>query len=240
MRHPFLALLFVMASLTASATTFIPATDSAFAYVGRISWEATPGCATWTYPGIQVHAVFTGTSASMKTNPDCGYFMVEVDDREPRKVKVEKGQTITPLAKGLGDGAHRLTLTYLIEGLYKKPTFYGLHLDDGCRLLEKPVLPERRIEFIGNSITCGYGIEGNGTEKKFPSASRISTKPTPPAPPAPLERNAKCAPAAASASTATMPARYPTRSCPTSTPTLSTPPMVNCGTSRASSPTWCA
>ena len=167
MRNPVLALLLVMACLTTSASSFISATDSAYTYVGRISWEANPGCATWTYPGVQVHAVFTGTSASMETNSDCGYFMVEVDNHEPRKIKVEKNQTITPLVKGLGDGAHRLTLTYLIEGLSKKPTFHGLHLDDGCRLLEKPVLPERRIEFIGNSITCGYGIEGNGTEKKF-------------------------------------------------------------------------
>ena len=47
------------------------------------------------------------------------------------------------------------------------PTFYGLLLDDGCDLGERPVLPEHRIEFIGNSITCGYGIEGDGTEKTF-------------------------------------------------------------------------
>ena len=167
MRKTFFTILLALACLTAGATTFIPATDSAFAYVGRISWEANPGAATWTYPGVQVHAIFTGTSAAMKTNADCGYFMVEVDNLEPRKVKVEKGQTNTILARGLGNGNHRLTLTYLIEGLYKKPTFHGLFLDDGCHLVERPILPERMIEFIGNSITCGYGIEGNGTEKKF-------------------------------------------------------------------------
>ena len=44
--------------------------------------------------------------------------------------------------------------------------FYGLILDEGAQLLERPTLPERRMEFIGNSITCGLGIEGNGSEKK--------------------------------------------------------------------------
>ncbi len=159
-----LCLLFCLNALSAS---FVAATDHGFAYVGRISWDTTPGAAVWTYPGVQIHANFTGTSASMKTNPDCGYFMVEVDSLAPRKVEVKKGTNVTLLANGLDNGTHRLTITYIIEGMYKKPTFYGLLLDDGCSLGETPQLPSRRIEFIGNSITCGYGIEGNGKEKKF-------------------------------------------------------------------------
>ncbi len=153
--------------LPLSASTFVGATDPGFAYVGRISWQTVEGAAVWTYPGVQVHATFTGTSASMKTNADCGYFMVEVDDLPAKKVEVLKNKEVTLLVNGLDAGEHRLTLTYIIEGMYKKPTFYGLFLDDGCGLGPRPVLPERKIEFIGNSITCGYGIEGNGTEKKF-------------------------------------------------------------------------
>ncbi|MBP5508833.1 MAG: lipase [Prevotella sp.] len=149
------------------ATTFVKATDPGFAYVGRISWNTVSGAAVWTYPGVQIHAVFTGTSATMKTNADCGYFMVEVDSLAPHKVESVKGTQLTRLVSGLAPGEHRLTITYIIEGMYKKPTFYGLLLDDGCGLGARPLLPERRIEFIGNSITCGYGIEGNGKEKKF-------------------------------------------------------------------------
>ena len=150
----------------ASATTFVKATDPGFAYVGRTS-NAIAEAITWTYPGVQIHANFSGTSVSMKTNEDCGFFMVEIDDQEPRKVQSMKGTNITVLGKDLTAGPHRLTLTYIIEGHDKKPVFYGLILDDGCTLLERPTLPIRKIEFIGNSITCGYGIEGNNTEKKF-------------------------------------------------------------------------
>ena len=150
----------------ASATTFVKATDPGFAYVGRTS-NAIAEAITWTYPGVQIHANFSGTSVSMKTNEDCGFFMVEIDDQEPRKVQSMKGTNITVLGKDLTAGPHRLTLTYIIEGHDKKPVFYGLILDDGCTLLERPTLPTRKIEFIGNSITCGYGIEGNNTEKKF-------------------------------------------------------------------------
>ncbi len=165
MRH---LLLFILALLcqAASASVFVKANDPGFAYVGRIS-RAKPEAVVWTYPGVQIHARFTGTSAAMKTNPDCGYFMVEVDSMAPHKVQSVKGQEIVKLCSGLTAGEHRLTITYIIEGMYKKPTFYGLLLDDGCGLLERPTLPDRKIEFIGNSITCGYGIEGDGTEKKF-------------------------------------------------------------------------
>ena len=160
-------ILLALASLVASASTFIGAIDPGFVYVGRISWDTTADAAVWTYPGIQIQANFEGTSAAMITNANCGYFMVEVDDMAPRKVMVGKNDTITTLCKGIEPGTHHLTITYLIEGLYKKPTFRGLLLDDGCALGDRPLLPKRRIEFIGNSITCGYGIEGNGTEKKF-------------------------------------------------------------------------
>jgi lysophospholipase L1-like esterase len=48
---------------------------------------------------------------------------------------------------------------YVIEGYELKPDFRGFILDKGATLLPPPALPERRIEFIGNSITCGYGNE---------------------------------------------------------------------------------
>ena len=166
-RRAALLLLALLPTTLLFASTFVKATDPGFAYVGRISWTTVPEAAVWTYPGIQIHANFTGTSAKMKTNAGCGYFMVEIDSLPPKKVECVKGSEQTQLAEGLAPGTHRLTLTYLIEGTYKKPTFYGLYLDDGCTLGDRPVLPERRIEFIGNSITCGYGIEGDGSEKKF-------------------------------------------------------------------------
>ena len=40
-------------------------------------------------------------------------------------------------------------------------------LDEGKGLAPAPVLPRRRIEFIGNSITCGYGIESEDRDAPF-------------------------------------------------------------------------
>ena len=151
--------------LSASAQSFVPASDPRLAYVGRVSF-AHRAYAAFTYPGVQVHAVFHGTSVSMKTKPGSGFFMVEIDDRKPFKVESTRKDSIVRLAYGLNDKAHRLTITYANEGLVLRPRFYGLCLDRGKTLGARPELPVRSVEFVGNSITCGYGNEGDGTEKK--------------------------------------------------------------------------
>ena len=47
----------------------------------------------------------------------------------------------------------------VIEAFHRQPEFKGFLLDKGKNLVFPPNLPQRKIEFIGNSITCGYGIE---------------------------------------------------------------------------------
>lgn len=162
-----IALVMATATMPASAQQqFVPASDPFFTYMGRISFDD-EGIPSWTYPGVQILTVFSGTSVAMKTNSDSGFYMVQIDDDEPFKVECGKGQERTQLASHLSDGPHRLSVTYAIEGHAKKPKFYGLWLDEGASLVQKLELPERKIEFIGNSITCGYGNEGNGKEKTF-------------------------------------------------------------------------
>ena len=102
-------LLFVVAAamLHAQKTNFVPASDSRLAYVGRMSLNGQ--CVSWTYPGLQIHAAFTGTSLRMKTSPGSGFFMVEIDDREPFKIEASETDSVLLVADGLGAGEHRDT-----------------------------------------------------------------------------------------------------------------------------------
>ncbi len=161
-----LCVLSMLATASCSAYNKIKPSDPRIAYVGRVSLT-NPEKAVFTWPGLQLHFNFTGTSAKMITKPGSGYFMVEVDDLEPVKVHSSKTDSIITLAEGLPDGEHRMTVTYANEGLVMKPEIHGLILDDGAQMLEKPELPTRKMEFIGNSITCGLGNEGPSSAKKF-------------------------------------------------------------------------
>jgi len=157
-------MLFLIVASACQAQRFVPASDSRIAYTGRASF-LNPERVAWNWPGFQIHAAFTGTSLSMKTSGS-GYYMVEIDSQPPFKVESKAENGVLKIASGLSEGEHRVNIIYCIEGLNRAPAFYGFYLDDGADLLERPALPERKIEFIGNSITCGLGIEGNGSEKK--------------------------------------------------------------------------
>lgn len=137
-------------------------------YVGRVSFTKDKDVASFNYPGTTIGAAFEGTSLKMVCRPKTGYFMAQVDGCEPFKVgfNAERDSVVT-LATALPKGIHRVRLMYVIEGLFRQPEFKGFVLDKGCHLVESPALPERKIEFIGNSITCGYGVESTGASDPF-------------------------------------------------------------------------
>ncbi len=128
-------------------------------YVGRVSF-AKHDVASFNYPGTTILARFTGSSLKMICRPMTGYFMAQVDGCEPYKVGFNaQRDSVVTVAAALAKGEHQVKLMYVIEGLFRAPEFHGFVLDKGAKLVETPALPERKIEFIGNSITCGYGVE---------------------------------------------------------------------------------
>jgi len=151
--------------------TIISPTDKHIQYTGRISFT-NPERPAFNFPGIQIRAAFEGTSLRMLAKPNSGYFMAQIDKAEPFKVafRGERDSLVT-LATALADGVHTVKLMYAIEGYEFFPEFWGFVLDEGKKLVDAPALPSRKIEFIGNSITCGYGNEGLKKEEHFDYAT---------------------------------------------------------------------
>lgn len=178
MKRTFFAFLMVLTAFGAKAITTIPLkgtiispTDQHILYTGRISFT-NPERPTWNYPGVQIIAAFEGTSLRMIAKPRSGYFMAQIDQAEPFKVafRGERDSVVT-LATALPEGRHLVQLMYIIEGYEFFPEFWGFVLDKGRQLIDAPILPSRKIEFIGNSITCGYGNEGLKKEEHFDYAT---------------------------------------------------------------------
>lgn len=145
----------------------VPADDISIAYVGRVVHLST-GSVEFCLPGVQIHARFSGSHVAMDITPGCGYFMVELDDIVPYKVECHESDTVTEIASGLPCKEHTLTLTYCNEGEIAHPVFNGLLVDSDGRMATPPELYSRKIEFIGDSITCGYGNEDTSADKIFP------------------------------------------------------------------------
>lgn len=148
------------------AYSFVSALDNRIKYVGRVTM-ASGKYVRMSYPGTQIHAVFSGTSLRMKMKPNSGYYMVEMDALPPFKVQCPEKDSVMCVSDSLAQGEHRATITFCTEGLLYKPQFFGFLFDDGCGLTSEPQLPARKIEFIGNSITCGFGIESHNPKDPF-------------------------------------------------------------------------
>lgn len=178
MRRIFFAFLMFLTTLGVNAIITVPLKGTVIkpsnpdiVYTGRISFT-NPDRPAWNFPGIQIIAAFEGTSLRMIAKPKSGYFMAQIDQAEPFKVafRGERDSVVT-LATALTDGRHLVRLMYVIEGYEFYPEFWGFVLDKGRQLVHAPVLPSRKIEFIGNSITCGYGNEGLKKEEHFDYAT---------------------------------------------------------------------
>lgn len=178
MKRTIFALFLTLATLGASAIVTVPLKGTVIkpsnpdiVYTGRISFTH-PDRPAWNFPGVQIIAAFEGTSLRMIAKPRSGYFMAQIDEAEPFKVafRGERDSVVT-LATALPDGRHLVRLMYVIEGYEFFPEFWGFVLDEGRQLVDAPALPSRKIEFIGNSITCGYGNEGLKKEEGFDYAT---------------------------------------------------------------------
>jgi lysophospholipase L1-like esterase len=178
MKRTIFALFLTLATLGASAIVTVPLkgtvvkpTDQHIQYTGRISFT-NPDRPAWNFPGVQIIAAFEGTSLRMIAKPRSGYFMAQIDEAEPFKVAFRgECDSVVTLATALPDGRHLVRLMYVIEGYEFFPEFWGFVLDEGRQLVDAPALPSRKIEFIGNSITCGYGNEGLKKEEGFDYAT---------------------------------------------------------------------
>src|SRR5262249_40180698 len=81
------------------------------------------------------------------------------DDRPPTKLTIRRGTETYPLADNLAPGTHVVRVVRNTEAHIGEAQFLGFDFGADGELLAPPPI-QRRIEVIGDSITCGYGVEG--------------------------------------------------------------------------------
>jgi lysophospholipase L1-like esterase len=141
-----------------SAGSFIPAGDGRIRYTGRFDFSD-PSRPRFDWPAVQIEAAFNGTAIAALLEDGGNSYDVTINGQSS-VLRTEPGRTRYVLANGLPDGEHTVRLTKRTETFYGTPRFLGFVLDEGRDLARRPPAKERRIEFIGDSITAGYGVEG--------------------------------------------------------------------------------
>ncbi len=159
---------FVSAAWGKDTRNFFAADRPEFQYMGRVLINQ--GEATYNWPGVTVAVDFSGKVLGIRLKGgERNYFNVWVDDY-PVQVVHAVNDTVWWFPERLSRGQHQLRLVKRTEADMGTAVFYGLYLGAKEQLIQPAALLERKLLFIGNSITCGYGTEGgNRTERFNPS-----------------------------------------------------------------------
>ena len=147
------------ATPSASFPTQTLPSDGHIHYVGRID-NRDPQHFTMSFPGsaMVVHFQGSGFDAQFSTTI-ADHLQVVIDGRASPAFAVTKEPAFYPIASGLPPGEHTAVIYKATETNRGTLAFYGLRLQPGTRLLRVPDA-KRNIEFIGDSITAGYGDLG--------------------------------------------------------------------------------
>jgi Carbohydrate esterase 2 N-terminal/GDSL-like Lipase/Acylhydrolase family len=130
-------------------------------YVGRINFSNAKAPRFW-MPGVYIKARFTGSSCTVLLNDEMlygsfhNYIEIAVDNNQPLRLQLTGRQNEIEAAKGLAAGEHTIVICKNTEAGIGYLEFTGLKCKD---LRPLPKEPLRKIEFIGNSITCGTGSD---------------------------------------------------------------------------------
>jgi lysophospholipase L1-like esterase len=166
----FLLGIFVTTLCFACKNDSIPANSPNIEYAGRIDFS-NPLAPMFSYSGVSIRACFVGTGISMIMNDDTGenYYNLIVDGKVVDTLRISVGKKTYKIAEGLENKLHEIEIFKRTEQQFGKTQFFGFVVDKGITL--KPLVNKRTrlIEYIGNSITCGYGNEGQNGEKFGPT-----------------------------------------------------------------------
>lgn len=149
---------------------FLNINDSSISITGR--YESTLN-ESWrfSFPGVSIKLRFKNSTVSARIL-DFGndgmnnHFNVLIDGNIHSVIKLSNEIKDIELYKKVDDNWHTIELFKRTESNVGECDFYGFILDDDA-IIERVNEPELLLEFIGDSITCGYGIEAKSATDPF-------------------------------------------------------------------------
>ena len=124
------------------------------------------GGVQFAWSGAGFVARFAGTGLSFTQDGPAGYATVVVDGVVQADLVTQDGEHSYAIASGLPAGEHVASVYRQGEASFGTTLLLSVTVADGS-LLPPPPAPERHIEIFGDSITAGYGNEGDSTSCSF-------------------------------------------------------------------------
>jgi lysophospholipase L1-like esterase len=157
----FLLFVFNTGFAVKSKVSFYSADDSRIQYIGRVDFSNPLKPKMWA-SGAYVVIKFNGTFCDLDINDEViygsvhNYLEIKVDDQPAYRIQLKNKENKVALAKGLRKGEHTVVICKNTEFENGYIEIVGFSCE---KLLTPPAKQKRKIEFIGDSITCGFGSD---------------------------------------------------------------------------------
>lgn len=143
------------------ASNFYGANHSFIQYTGRVDFSNNELPRFWA-PGVYIEAWFRGENCEITLNDELlwgtshNYVSIVLDDQPVQRIKLTEKVNVINLDSKLKSGNHKITICKSTESGIGYLEYAGIKCEE---LLEPGPRPARKIEFYGNSITCGTGSD---------------------------------------------------------------------------------
>lgn len=153
--------------LTLSAgDVVLPADTPEVRYVGRTEISSEKEVA-FDWSGTYFSTILCGKSMKMAVSSEGeSWFNVFTDGVQTDVICINTPDTLVTVVDGLSKGKHEIRIQKRTEGEFGNVRIKNFVLPRGASL-QCPESPSRHIEFIGNSLTCGFGTEGKSADEPF-------------------------------------------------------------------------
>jgi hypothetical protein len=141
------------------ADVFIPSKSDQIHYMGRIAHTDSLSSFYWSGTSAQINFDGTGAKAILNDENGKNYYNVIIDRDSVIMLRTQIGKKTYTLAENLAPGKHSIKLFKRTEYNQGDTGFYGFQLNNGAKILPHDPISNKKIEFYGNSITCGYAVE---------------------------------------------------------------------------------
>jgi lysophospholipase L1-like esterase len=147
------------AALQTQAQSLIKPKDQHIRYEGRIAMTDSTAELSWSATSVSICFSGTRISAVLKDERNDNNYNVVVDGKVFDVIHPDIFKKTYRLAYNLKPGKHTVELFKRTEWAMGKTWFYGFDLYGENKILPPPAEKKHKIEFYGNSITCGYAVE---------------------------------------------------------------------------------
>jgi len=162
----YIYLLFGILVSNVIAQTIISPFDPAVRINGRFAKEA--GIARASFSGVEFIIAFEGTEASILLKSPSNVFSVILDGKQMPPLDLSANASQKHLiAKNLEKGIHIISVAKRTESRQGDALFKGFEIKGVPKKEALPQKPKLKIEFLGNSITAGYGVLDSVKEHSY-------------------------------------------------------------------------